>query len=403
MVRRRGQAGPAGGGRPGAGARQPRGVALAVFLAAAVFAALAALPAASEVQTSVTVSGYAALVRAGDEAALAALAKTRLDLQSRGNANVRGFLQLDGWIADGVVLGVPRAYLKVRFPWFRLTLGKSRLSWGEGFVFNAGDVIFGSLSPLSGDLTAASLREETAWLGAVYVPLGAFSFLEAVVLPYAPPLLPGLAAGLTALLSPVSARDLAGGVRAAGKLLGITAEGGYFYDGRAGEHRPYAGLHGHLLVDWSLAASLAIPDADPVPEEWVDWLALSAGLFSLLRPAPGWSLTLRLEAALRPGALWEEAAGAAALPAGYPGAPVYGLYLFPEVAVAPTDTLSLQLRALISPVDRSALAVASLSWNVYQGFTAFTHLSAMVGDADDLYGWDRDRGIAWTLGAEFVF
>lgn len=65
---------------------------------------------------------------------------------------MKALLQIDSRFAPGtpvvVAIEVPRAYVKLRFPWMRVTLGKTRLSWGQGLPFNAGDLIFGSMSCL---------------------------------------------------------------------------------------------------------------------------------------------------------------------------------------------------------------------------------------------------------------
>ena len=151
----------------------------ALLILAAVALILGPADLNAEVVSSVTISGYTSVLRSGNSAEMLAVLKSSLNLDSVGNKNVKGYFQLDSWIADSFGIDVPRAYLKVRFPWFRLTLGKTRVSWGDGFVFNAGDVVFGSTGSISGDLSADSLRNETGWLGAVYLPLGAFSFLEA--------------------------------------------------------------------------------------------------------------------------------------------------------------------------------------------------------------------------------
>jgi hypothetical protein len=381
-------------------------------LLAALLLLLAAARTEAEASASVRITGYGVLARAGDEALLAALLKTRLDLQSEGNPNVRGQLQLEGWIGDGFALDIPRAYIKVRLPGVRLTLGKTRLAWGQGFVFNAGDVIFGSLNPITSDLSASELRDQSAWLAALYVPLGSFSFLEGVLLPYGPAAA-GLATDLSAVLAPIAATDLAGGVRGVFKLGQVQLEAGYYASGREGEQRPYLGLQGHLLVDYQLAATLRVPLAAPRWEDGAEWLALSAGLFHLARFPGGRCLAARLEAAVRPGAVWREASGAAALPVSAPDAPRYGLYLFPELVFGLSDTLSLQLRALVSPVDGSAMTLAGLSWGVYQGLTLFADVSIMLGDSDDLYSWDPAYsaalpgtilpGLALTVGAEFIY
>lgn len=380
------------------GPRRAQRAALVPLLASAL-AVLPAAAARAELASSVTLSAYGTLTRLEQELAASALLKGRLDLQSRGNENVRGQLQLDAWVADGLYLDVPRAWVRVRLPGFRLTAGKTRLSWGEGFVFNAGDVLFGSLDALRGDLSAESLRDETAWLTALYFPLGAFSFLEAALLPFGASPGSGLAmdpADLADLLAPVRFGELAGGVglRAVFPVGGVKVEPGWYTTWEAGEHRPYLSLQGHLLADWNLSATLGIPLRDPDWAEAGGWLALTGGLFHLARLGGSRSLSLRLEAALRPGASWQEQPGASD--------PVYGLLLFPEAALALSETLSLQLRALVSPVDGSSAAMAAVSWNVYQGLKLFGYAAAMAGDSDDLYGWEQG-GPGLTLGAEFTY
>jgi hypothetical protein len=370
------------------------------------------------VQPSVTLTGYGAVVRVGDSAALLPLVKGSLDLQSVGNENVRGFLQLDAWAGEGFALALPRAYVKVRLPWFRLTVGKTRVSWGEGFLFNAGDVVFGSMGLLAGGLSESVLRDETTWLAAFYVPLGAFSYLEGALVPWEPVAAAGdplgltgagaLETDLTLLLDPVAPGELAGGLRGVFRIGGAKLEAGYFGSGRAGEHRPYLSLQGHLGVDWYLAGAFVIPTAGAAWGSWAEWIELSAGAFSLHNLPGGRSLSVRLEAAVRPGMRWQEAEGAEAVAlgdaalAGVPP-PQYGLYLFPEVAFSPTDTLSLQARALISPLDGSALSMVGGSWSVYQGLSLFTYLSIMGGDGNDLYAWEQDTSLAWLCGLEFVY
>lgn len=363
-------------------------------------------PAFAEVRSSVTLAAYGTLARAGGGAAAGAFLHGRLDLQSAGSENVRGQLQLDVWAGEDLLLDIPRAWLRVRLPGFRITAGKTRLSWGEGFVFNAGDALFGSLDPLAGDLSASALRDQTAWLAAAYIPLGAFSFLEAAVLPFGvpPEAVQALVDNLPVLLAPRAFDELAGGagLRGVFKLGGIKLEGGWYADWAAREQRPYLSLQGHLLADWHLSVALAMPFDDPGGREAWERLAVTAGLFHLARLGADRSLSLRLEGALRPGAAWREADGAGALPAGAASAPVYGLVLFPEAVLALSSSLSLQLRAVLSPVDGSGLALLGTAWSPYQGLSFLAYVSAMAGDANDLYAWDYG-GPALTLGAEFVF
>ncbi|MCX7029806.1 MAG: hypothetical protein NTU62_06750, partial [Spirochaetes bacterium] len=131
--------------------------------------------------------------------------------------NVKAEVAVDALLGDGIVASLARASIGVRFPSFRLTVGKARLSWGEGVAFNAGDLLFGGASPTGLDLTAEALRDDAAWLASVYVPMGRFSFAEAVVLP--PPL--NIAEFLANPLTAPDPSELALGGRVVGKLLGI--------------------------------------------------------------------------------------------------------------------------------------------------------------------------------------
>jgi hypothetical protein len=370
--------------------------------------AMAAVPVrvAAEVASSVTLRGSATVFRDNGDMQLQPLMQASLDLDSRGNKNVKGYFQLDSFVGETVGIDIPQAYIKVRLPWFRLTLGKTRVSWGDGFAFNAGDVVFGGLEALSGDLSGSTLRSETAWMGVVYVPLGAFSFLEIVALPYGipDPEEPAFTIVPLAASPPMNLYSLSGGIRGAFKLGRTTLETGYYATGREpAEHRPYVSLHGHLLVDWNLSAAMAINQRDPDWEHWGEFLGISAGMFHLINLGLNRTLSFRLEAAIRPGQRWQEATGAEAIGAHEEDPPVYGIELFPEIAFSPTDTVSLQLRSLISPVDLSTLNLFGVSWNIYQGLTIFSYLSLPVGDGNDLYRWNQDRLSFWTAGLEFIY
>ena len=158
-----------------------------------------------------------------------------------------------------------------------------------------------------------------------------------------------------------------------------------------------AGLYGGSSDVWaeeqSVRPGINSYYMDPDWQQWDEFLGISAGIFHMINLGLNRSLSFRLEGALRPGADWEE----------IPGGADYALVLFPEVAFSPSDTVSLQLRSLISPVDLSALNLFSVSWNIYQGLTIFSYLSLPVGDGNDLYRWDQDLLTAWTAGLEFVY
>ncbi len=399
-----------------AGARTPRSAVRRAGSQRAVFLCLVFLLAASvagfaELSSSVTIAAFTGVLRFDDRANVSAAVEGSLDLKSVGNKNVKGQLQLESALTETFLyLDVPRAYVKVRFPWFRFTLGKTRVSWGDGFVFNAGDVIWGSMEPITEDFSAAALRDQTAWLAALYLPLGPFSYLEGVIFPYnleaGSRLIGTGGAGETdimsflvpeptdEILSLARFSELAGGLRGAFKLGKTTLEGGYFVIGRGiDEHRPYLSLHGHLLVDWNLSTSFTVPLDRPDWGQWDEWFSISAGVFHLVNLGADRTLSFRLETAIRPGLRWSEASGATE----------YGIYIFPELAFAPSNTVSLQLRSLISPVDLSALTMASVSWNVYQGLNVLSHLSIKGGDRNDLYGVEQDYGVSWIAGLEFIY
>ena len=384
----------------------------ALLLITLLLAAGAAVPppARAELNPSVQLLALAGLFNQDGEPFLSSVARARLNLESAGDRTVQGFLQLQALAGDGLLLEVPRAYVRVRLPGFRLMVGRNRVTWGEGFYFNAGDVLFGSMDPSLQGLGLGSSRDQTDWLLEAYVPLGPFSFLEGVVLPYGGGVGAGgstlggvvgagLATGegdLATALAPVHLDRVAAGARAVGRLGNTKLEGGALWHGEEAEVRPYASLQGHLLADWHLSTSLAVPTSGADPQTVRESLAVSAGLFHMSRPWGVESLSLRLEAGLRPFGEWAET------PVPVPPA-AFGLLLFPEAVLALSSTVSLQARAVLSPVDGSAYGQAGASWNLTQGLTLLGYLGAMAGDADDLFGWDQPGGVALNLGLEYIF
>jgi len=155
------------------------------------------------------------------------------------------------------------AYLRARFPFGRLTVGKNALSWGDGFFFNAAEVVTRRF-----DRDQGLLRADAVWLVGFYVPIKALDFVEVVALP-----------------------SLQGsGVGVAGRLylsLGaLKAEAGYVLQEQL--HTPYVSLQGHLGVDWWIASSVDISSQ-------VEELRLSAGLFHSFFLVGGGTITVRGE------------------------------------------------------------------------------------------------------------
>lgn len=195
----------------------------------------------------------------------------QLTLASSAQTNVRGEIRIhvppasNGSSWDDYI---GRAYLRARFPFGRLTVGKNALSWGDGFFFNAAEVVTRRF-----DQHQALLRPDALWLAALYVPIASFNFVEVVALP--------------------SLQDSDVGI--AGRLyvsLGsLKAEAGYVY--QESRHTPYMSLQGHLGVDWWLSSSLDI-------QSEVEELRLSAGLFHSFFLITGGTITMRGEAMALP-------------------------------------------------------------------------------------------------------
>jgi hypothetical protein len=278
-----------------------------------------------------------------------------------------------------------KAWVKTRFPGFKLTVGKTRLAWGQGMVFNAGDLLFGSLNPVL-DLTARELRSDTAWLTAVNIPLGPFAFAEAAVLP--PSLgLPG-SDDTEDGVKEISRSSLGGRLYF---LAGdIKVEGGYLYKGEKkvpGDlpgHRPYLALQGNMGPDWYLAASAAPATDEQIDEQdaeddWEKTLMVSGGLFHLQELDRNNSLSLRLEALVLPNLYWEERESRDT---------VYALYLYPELSWT-GGALTVSLQSVVSPLDASAMITTGASWNIYQGLTLLGYLTFLSGEDDDTFAWDR--------------
>ncbi len=329
----------------------------------------------------------------------------RLDLTATGNRDVRGQLSLSADLRaaeQGTAVGVTvrRAFLRARLPGFRLTAGKTRLSWGRGRFFNAGDVLFGQTPAFAAGageyLTAAD------WLVAAYVPLGRLSFLELVALPP---------------LEALTIDHTSAGGRALARLGELTVEGGYLYAGTAAaggaaagagaaarEHRGYLSLKGALPgVDWHLSAGTALPAAPgaDLRRAAANRLLLTGGGLAFLDLGPeAGALSLLLEAGVRPARPW--AAEAAPAP---PAAALdhYGLYLFPELGYRPADGWNLSLSGVVSPIDASGVAAAGASYNILQGLTLSLHAAAMFGAPEATFAWQRAGALSATLLARYVF
>jgi hypothetical protein len=227
--------------RGGASRRGIRAILAALLLLAAV----AAEAPAADIGVKLRLLESASRIAEGDWA-LVTLGTARVSVAA-ASENVKAEVALDTILGDGIVAFLARASVGVRFPDFRLTLGKARLSWGEGLAFNAGDLLFGADSVTALDLTADVLRDDAAWLASAYVPLGRFSFVEAVALLPPVDVVELVANPLAPLPDP---SEIALGGRVVGKLLGIKTEAAYLFRGAELTHHAAVSLQGNLFVDW---------------------------------------------------------------------------------------------------------------------------------------------------------
>lgn len=304
----------------------------------------------------------------------------RLTISSENSGNVRGELSLGTPDPTKVSLTaddfIRKAYLRARFPSFRLTAGKTRLSWGDGMLFNAGDILYGS-SSTSVSLTQAELRSETDWMASVNLPLGFFSFVEGVILP-----------SKTGMAS-----DMGYGMRFYTNVGETKVEGGYVTkEDTTRFHKFYGSLQGNIGPDWYLASSISLPQTNPSASVLQKSWLISGGLFHVLYLSDDRTLSLRLEMLTRPFGNWKLASQSEATCA---------LLFYPEVVYSPTSSLSCSLRAILSPLDLSARLTGGASWSVFEGFSLVGYLAAPLGGSGDLLSTPNVVGL--TLGVSCIY
>lgn len=316
-----------------------------------------------------------------------------LSFRSQGNSDVRADLQVDFIPLDGSIAGqslshfdLKKAAVKVRFPGLRLTMGKTRVGWGDGTVFNAGDVLFGSLTPTV-DLTADEARTETAWLTLLRWSPGQRTWFEAIYMPPSPQI------QLDGSYTIPDISHSSGGGRLVTEIADITVEAGYFYKGDPKVsaditgHRPYVSLHGEAFFDLYGSASMILPEDAMTWEAAKGSLNLSLGLFRQFQLWYNGVLSFRLEGLIFPYQHWEEQDVLLA-----DGSEAYGLFLYPELNLAIGQNVNIPIMSVISPIDQSAQITAGFSWKVYQGFSFLGFGTAEIGDPDDIFAWDRRSG-----------
>jgi hypothetical protein len=302
-----------------------------------------------------------------------------LVVKSTGNKNVKGELSLEYIPVETTeetltLTSLDKASLKVQFPSLRITMGKTRIGWGEGFVFNSGDVLYGSLDP-SVDLTSDEVRSDTALLTLIRYSRGR-SYAETILMPasletddyvtYTQPDITATSAG-GRVVTALGGADLE---------LGYLCKGQEKSEGDMTGHRPYLSFHGYGKVDWYGSASLAIPFEEADWEENTNGTVnISTGAYRQFGLGYNGTISFRLETLLYPWGEWAEQSQADS----------YALYLYPEISIDTGRNLTLPLLAILSPVDQSGQISLSADWNVYQGFSFQGYLVGEIGGGNDTF------------------
>ena len=324
---------------------------------------------------------------------------------STGNTNMKAEAAVEFYpvdlsggssLASVPTLNLKRFWIKANFPSWRLTAGKTRLAWGSGYVFNSGDILFGSLTPYL-DFTQSKIRDDTSWLTTFNIPTGRFSYIEGVVLP------PNIATSGSEL--EVQTIDkTSGGARFVARAGGWQLETGYLYKGDAKVgtdllgSRPYFSFHGFAGVDIYGGVSLAAGldgNAGINRDSWDEvskTVNFSFGAFHQLQTGYDSTLTMRLEALLMPWQNWSARSYQEMIDgdAGY-----YGLMIYPEISWMLRSTWFTRLQSVISPVDASAQITTTFGWYVFQGFTLLGIVVVNAGDEQALFAYDRSG--AWPM------
>jgi hypothetical protein len=381
----------------------------------------------AETRVQTEIESLAATIWTGDDVALTGISRAHLDFRSTGDRNVQARLQLRLTLADMVAandddastgapafLEVPRASIRFRFPvtetyLMRVTAGRDRLSWGLGALFNAGDLLFGADGRTAADLTrSGDVRDETAWLLSLYFPLGALGYLETVALPPLPEVALAPDGGGAAASDPdgnegyqaAPVQETRAGLRVHGALGNVSLEPSWLYDGAAGVHRVSLSVQGSAGADVYGAASLHIPDSDGEREIdgieglFQEYSLLSAGAVYLLAPGYDHTISLRLEALVRPGASWSDQDERTA---------VYALQLYQELVWSAGRSVQMVGRGIISPMDLSTEITAGIHWNIFQGFYLLAFASGQGGGENAVYGWDRPGSLTAATGFRYLF
>jgi len=303
---------------------------------------------------------------------------SKLRLQSANNNKVKATLELGAKSSSYLEqeVSLDRAFIKTRTDRYRITLGKTRLSWGEGSAFNAGDVIMGG-SDLNLQLTENDYRNSATWLTSFYRATGRFSFTELVIMP------PEIQADLNESPTLDKAKVAARTQFRVDRLAKTKFELGYALKGT--HHQPYISLQGGSGLNWHLSANLQADHS----------INASAGVYTLSNLGEQYTLSFRSEL------LYKSAGRSTEIPNG-DNYRTYA-YAYVEFGLSKGDGQSYYNRNIISPIDQSAMIILGTNINLHQGLNLFSHVSMQQGNSDDTFKQNLIGSYSLTLGSRFVF
>ncbi len=361
---------------------------------------------------------YNTIYRMGKDYYMSGHGNAGLTFKSQKDRNVKGYIEIDFNPDDPTgeesytqpLLELKKAYIKARMLDHRITTGKTRATWGEGTVFNSGDVLFGSLNPYV-DLTKEEKRSETAWMTVTNTPLGSFSFLELIYMPPQTEIDSGVK---TSVPGGRIEKSTMGG-RLYTRIGGTKIETGYIYKGQKRTetdpdiktHRPYISLQGNIGPDWSFSSSAAIPaEINPDPEIIKRSLSCSLSIFQIVNVDHDSSLNLRMETLLLPWHNWKEKSDLFENTEESEILKAYGIFLYPQIVYNITPVMNISFQSVLSPIDISAMTTLGFFWNIYQDFEILNYLSFNAGEETDVFPWESRRdipGISLTAGFRYRF
>lgn len=291
-------------------------------------------------------------------------------LSSSGYKNIKADIAVNAGFSSEEKLPtieLDRITIKARFPSFKVLIGKTRLDWGEGTLFNAGNVLFEDTN-YSVPILNNSPVLDRAWLSAITFPLSSFSFLEG------------------AIIVPETGKieELKGGLRYYNSEWGVKFETGLSF--RDESLTPHVSFMGNIGVDASLSASVDISLAGEDSTHLKESITLSSRLFHTCSFLNQDTLHLTLEALYTP----------------FPKDDTLALFLYSIVQYGFSNGISLSLNSIISPLDLSASLSARGSWNIFEGVVISGAINTAIGESGDIFSYDKGMS-SFSIGLSSLF